>query len=345
MTNTAFVLEPKTPLAELLDEQFEARPLSELLALDSESVPWSAWEDSLYQPLADFLSRPGKEFRARLVDVAWRIAGGHGEPPRELPCIVEALHAGSLIVDDIEDESAYRRGGPALHITHGIPTALNAGSWLYFWPHELVSRLDVSPRVELQLRRLLSQTLLRAHQGQALDLSVCAYDLSQRDAWGVVSATTRLKTGALMQLAAQIGAVAADGRAEVAEALGNFGRELGVGLQMADDLGGLTSEKRCHKGHEDLIHARPTWVWAWLSRQLDAVTYARLVALGREVARGDLHPEALAEELRERVERHGRERIRRHLFVALSALRSVVGDAPAFHELEREIEELEVSYG
>jgi geranylgeranyl pyrophosphate synthase len=345
MTNSAFVLDPRTPLAELLDEQFEAPALDQLLGLDGESVPWSAWEDSLYGPLADFLSRPGKEFRARLVNIAWRLGGKRTPAPRELPLIVEALHAGSLIVDDIEDESAYRRGAPALHTTHGVPTALNAGCWLYFWPHALVDRLGLHPTVELEIRRLLSQTLLRAHQGQALDLSVCVHDLAPKDVGSVVAATTRLKTGALMQLAAQIGAVAAGARPEVSTALGRFGRELGVGLQMADDLGGLVSEKRCHKGHEDLIHARPTWPWAWLSRSLDSVGYARLVAFGREVSRRELHPELLAEELRARLEKPGRERVRQHLFVTLANLRGVAGDAPAFAEIEREIEDLEASYG
>jgi geranylgeranyl pyrophosphate synthase len=37
----------------------------------------------------------------------------------------EMMHVGSLIVDDIQDESPIRRGGPSCHIMHGMPTAIN----------------------------------------------------------------------------------------------------------------------------------------------------------------------------------------------------------------------------
>src|SRR5512142_2931568 len=69
--------------------------------------------------------------------------------PAELIGIVEGLHLGSLIIDDIEDESSTRRGGPTLHRQIGVPNALNAGNWLYFWPALLVPRLKLGPDREL----------------------------------------------------------------------------------------------------------------------------------------------------------------------------------------------------
>src|SRR6186997_813122 len=56
------------------------------------------YEASLVGPLRDFFARPGKEFRARLVECGYKLGGGHGDPPVLLPWIVEILHAGSLIV-------------------------------------------------------------------------------------------------------------------------------------------------------------------------------------------------------------------------------------------------------
>ena len=43
------------------------------------------WERALYGPLREFLRRPGKAFRARLVEAAWEAAGGLGAPPKSLP--------------------------------------------------------------------------------------------------------------------------------------------------------------------------------------------------------------------------------------------------------------------
>lgn len=344
MTNTALDLSPRPEIASLLEEEFSDASLDRLLGLDASTVPWNEWNEALYGPLAEFLARPGKEMRARLVTAAWQLAGGQGEPPRELPLIVEALHAGSLIIDDIEDGSAYRRGGPALHVTHGLPTALNAGCWLYFWPHALLERLELHPTTELAARRVISRTLLRAHQGQALDLSVCVHDLAQGDVPGVTETTTRLKTGALVRLATELGALCAAGPREATNAIARFGMEVGVGLQMADDLGGLVSERRCHKGHEDLILARATWPWAWAAELLDPRRYAELVGLGREVTARDTHPEILGERLRARVEHTGRRRIRARFDAALAGLHGCVADTDLIDAIAHDLTALEASY-
>jgi geranylgeranyl pyrophosphate synthase len=299
---------------------------------------------ALYEPLSDFLSRPGKEFRARLVDLCWKLCTGHRRVPGKLDSIVEIVHAGSLIVDDIEDGSPLRRGRPALHIDYGVPTALNAGNWLYFWAYALIEQLDLGPHVELALYRRLSQTMARCHEGQALDLTVRMGQLSQRHVARVVEATTRSKTGALMGLSAAIPAVASGASHQASSQFQRFGEGLGVGLQMLDDLGGLTSERRCHKGHEDLLHGRPTWPWAWLAGELTEIDYLRLQQKAREVEARDLHPEALAEQLRKALGPQAKHRVFNHI---VQTLRLLPRDLPGGHhmrELQDELARLMRSY-
>lgn len=139
----------------------------------------------------------------------------------------------------------------------------------------------------------------------------------------------------------RVGAIAAGGGQREIDALGRFGREFGVGLQMLDDLTGITSEKRCHKGHEDLIECRPTWAWAWLAEKLDAVAYVRVRGLGEEVARRDLHPELLAEPVREIIAEPGRSAIRQHLRASLSALSGVFPEPRWSARLCEEVAHLE----
>lgn len=341
---TALAYIPQNPLVDLLDEQFSESALDSLLELEGETIPWKLWNEALYGPLREFLSRPGKEFRARLVDAAWRLSGQTDAPPRELPLLVEILHAGSLIVDDIEDGSAYRRGRPALHCQYGVPLALNAGNWLYFWPQALLRRLGLSDQKELALHRLVTNTLMQCHQGQALDLSVRIGELAQRDIPRVVSMTTRLKTGSLMQLAASVGAIAAGAQPEHCQAIARFGQRLGSCLQMLDDIGGITSDRRCHKGHEDLLLGRPTWPWAWLATDLDEVSFAKLANMGREVVAHDLHPEYLAEEMKERIGVAGKARAHAHLCTAVGELTEVVGKNPVLCSIEADVRRLEKSY-
>jgi geranylgeranyl pyrophosphate synthase len=238
-------------------------------------VPPRLLERALFEPLSKAARRPGKEFRARLTGLCWDLAGGVGAVPRELGLIVEALHLGSLIVDDIEDESECRRGVPCLHQQVGLPLALNAGNWLYFWPGAVLARAGFEAPVELALRRAIDRAVLRCHYGQALDLSVRVGELRQREVVDVVFATTRLKTGSLMELAAELGATAARGDAESRLVLAELGAELGVALQMLDDLTGICVVRRRDQGKEDLVLGRPTWVWAWLAARCDHLSYLR----------------------------------------------------------------------
>ncbi len=343
MTQPALSMDAQSDAMRLLLEHFEAP--GDAHDARPHTLPVAIWERGLLGPLSDFLSRPGKEFRAQLVRLAWELAGRKQAPPPELPLIVEVLHAGSLIVDDIEDDSNYRRGAPALHHAYGLPLALNAGNWLYFWPAELLSRLELPPATELALHRVIGRTLLSCHEGQALDLSVCVVDLEQAKVLSVVSATTLLKTGKLFELSAAIGGIAAGAPSHTVRALVDFGRKLGVGLQMLDDLGGLLSESRCHKGHEDLLGGRPTWPWAWAAETCDRRAYARLRELGREVIARDTHPEQLAEAFRQALGADARARVSDHLKQALAQLAHALGPSRALDEVSHAILDLEQSYG
>ena len=343
MTNRAFAVEPPCTLVDLLGEEFSERRLAKVLGRERH-VPPELWENALRGPLTDFLSRPGKEFRARLVRMGWQLSGRNTPPPPELPLVIEALHSGSLIVDDIEDESEERRGAPALHRGYGLPLALNAGNFLYFWALDLLSRLGLPPITELGLHRAFSRTLLACHQGQALDLSVNVADLEQADVWPTVSAVTQLKTSKLCELAAHMGAIAAGAPQFKAQAIADFGGELGAGLQMLDDLSGVASDRRVAKGQEDLRHGRPTWPWAWAAQNLDPPEYRKIQRQGQLVSSGRQPPDELAASLRAAVAKHGRAEAHVRLSAALAALSEAVPDVRSLSEIEHELARLEHSY-
>ncbi len=344
MNSPAICYQPDSPLVALLDSECATRGLKQCLETSTVPLDGGYLHAALYEPVRDFLARPGKAFRSRLVELCWALCGGQGRAPEQLSGIVEVLHAGSLIVDDIEDGSATRRGRPALHVGYGVPVALNAGNWLYFWAFSLVEQLGLGPRAELELYRTISRTLARCHEGQALDLTVRMGRLSQSEVPAVVAETTRLKTGALMGLAAVVPAVAAGASQRLTLALGRFGESLGVALQMLDDLGGLTSERRCHKGHEDLLLGRPTWPWAWLARELTAISYLRLQQKAREVEARDAHPETLVREMRKALEPRAKRRVSQHLVRTLRLLPKELPGVHGVQELQRELERLMASY-
>ncbi len=182
------------------------------------------------------------------------------------------IHAGSLIVDDIEDGSTERRGAPCVHLIHGLGRALNGANWMYFWALQMVERLEpTTPLVRERLYRVLIDAMARCHLGQALDLSFAVWRLARADVHRLVATGTMLKTGALMELAARLGAIVGGAPADREEALTRFGRRLGVGLQMLDDFGNLTagSDGNAAKAREDLRNGTPTWPWALAAERLD----------------------------------------------------------------------------
>jgi geranylgeranyl pyrophosphate synthase len=365
-----------SPLAEpisaasLLRERLWSKSALAGLSPEAAGLPEALWHESLLRPVLEILGRPGKEFRSRLTRLAFLLAGGAGAPPPALGAIFELIHAGSMIIDDIEDDSAERRGAPAVHRLHGLPLALNAGSWMYFAPFRLLPELELPAEVELRLAGRLGQVLLDCHSGQALDLGARLSAIPQHQLAAVAGTISTLKTGRLLSLAAEVGALCAGADQAVAAALAELGEALGVGLQMLDDLANLSGRAPASKRYEDLRHGRVTWPWAWAAGQLDEAAFANLLQQSEQLsaqarlsiarAPGSDRPgvpkqvrplgvdfEPLAATLRGLVAGPGRLAAHWHLREALRRLRVRLGTAPggALEQLEQEIARLEVSYG
>jgi geranylgeranyl diphosphate synthase type I len=165
--------------------------------------------------------------------------------------VAELLHTGSLVIDDIQDGATSRRGGPAAHVAHGVPAALNAANTAYFHAFAILRR--ALPR-ERRLRALdmLADELVTAHLGQALDLS-----LGDRVAAGGLRAAhhlalARAKTGALLRIAARLGAIAAGASEADEAALAAWAGEVGIAYQIQNDLADLSGPMA------DVAAGRPT---------------------------------------------------------------------------------------
>jgi geranylgeranyl pyrophosphate synthase len=314
----------------------------------SATLPTPYWEKALLAPVREILSRPGKGFRARLVQAGSALVDPEHTVPDAAIAIVELLHAGSLIIDDIEDGSATRRGGPSMHVLFGMPTALNSGNWMYFVALEQTERLGLDPERTLQLYRRVNQTMMDCHRGQALDLGLQIGDVRHADLPTAVAETTRLKTGALAALAPAIGAICAGATSAQVHEVAVFGEALGVALQQLDDLGNLTTTAG-DKQHEDLLNGRMTWPWAWAAEALTSWQFAQLERKARELmeqpAATARDATALAQRLRDIAGPHRRVRISTELARALARLSSTFGCNDVITSLQNDIRKLEKSYG
>jgi geranylgeranyl pyrophosphate synthase len=236
---------------------------------------------ALRGPVAEFLARGGKRVRAEIVGLAFRIASRSHQAiacPDELLEFLELMHAGTLVVDDVQDGSRMRRGRESLHVTHGVPLAINAGNWMYFAALERLAGLDLPPETLCQLLQRSLTVFKLGHEGQALDLSVRVSQLPQQAVPEVVEQISTWKTGAFTELAAWLGATVAGGATADVHAIADFGLHLGLALQMRNDWAEIQRAAECKVLSADLLNQRATWPWAWLALSLPAVEYRAMLS-------------------------------------------------------------------
>jgi geranylgeranyl diphosphate synthase type I len=216
----------------------------------------------------------GKRLRATLLERAYAFAGGHALAPALIIDAVEMLHAGSLVIDDFEDDSLTRRGQPALHRVIGPARAVNAGNWMYFRALELAAVALEDPVRSAALVGRFIAVARQCHEGQAIDLATRVDEVTPQQAQVTALAISRWKTGRLASLAAWCGAHAAAGDPRTLRAVAAFGCRVGICLQMKNDLDELCElldgSDRC----DDLRNRRVTWPWAWAARELSARQFA-----------------------------------------------------------------------
>lgn len=244
-------------LDEIWPRRFAAADLARWLGSDTDDLLAVLVSNEVARPIWELVDRGGKRWRALVGTLAWRAAGGEGRAPEVVTGIPELLHNASLVIDDIEDGGTERRGGPAAHVAHGVPVALNAANTAYFAALAgLRDRLADGPR--LRALDMLAEELLTAHLGQALDLSLgTAAKLGVEVREGHYVALARAKTGALVRIAARLGAICAGASPGVESALAAWAGEVGLAYQIRDDvedlLGGDDDLEACRLGHPLLL--------------------------------------------------------------------------------------------
>ena len=236
--------------------------------------------DILLNPVGELLAGPSKKVRSGLLLASAGLCSRGRLDPKiikqchDLAEVLENLHAGSLIIDDIQDQAVVRRGRPTLHEQLGVPLAINAGNWLYFKALKLIEKAQLSPDLELRLYRLCNDTLFEGHLGQALDVGIRIDEIEQSRVPTVCYAAMTMKSGALISLAAEVGARVTRAPEDLVEAFATFGKSFGCVLQMFNDLNEFV---RSSSGlNKDLFLRRPSWIWAVASECLAPADYASL---------------------------------------------------------------------
>ena len=181
--------------------------------------------------------RAVRRLRAFLVLESARLHGIAPEQAIWAAASVEALHAYSLVHDDLPamDDDDLRRGLPTVHVKWDEATAVLAGDALQTLAFELLARPEASAdplvRAELVLRMARAVGAEGMVKGQALDIA--AETATTPLTLEQITELQAGKTGALIEWSACAGAVLAGADTE---ALSIYAQKLGLAFQIWDDV-------------------------------------------------------------------------------------------------------------
>jgi geranylgeranyl diphosphate synthase type II len=196
-----------------------------------------AWPAAFREAVQYPLRTGGKRIRPLFTAAAAEAVGGSVSDDIVLTATaVELIHTYSLVHDDLPcmDDDAERRGKPAVHIAHGVGTALLVGDALLTEAFRTLTTTQLPAEIQVALVAELAQAA--GHQGmiggQAADVGLGG-EVTEMDQ------LVRLhqgKTGALIRAACRMGGLAAGASPAQLDVITCYGEAVGLAFQMADDV-------------------------------------------------------------------------------------------------------------
>lgn len=185
----------------------------------------------LYEPIEYVLSLGGKRVRPVLMLMAYNLYEDEVDKVMSQAVALETYHNYTLLHDDLMDRSDMRRGNPTVHKVWNENTAILSGDAMLVLAYRLLA--GNHPKCLNDVLELFSRTALEICEGQQYDMEFeTRSDVTEEEYLQMI----RLKTGVLLAASLKMGAVMAGASDEDAEALYDFGIQIGLAFQLQDDF-------------------------------------------------------------------------------------------------------------
>ena len=211
---------------------------------------------NLYEPIKYALLQKGKRIRPILLTFSAESLGGSIRECFDAALAIEILHDFTLVHDDIMDNDQIRRGNKTVHAKWDKNVALLCGDGLISIAY---SSLLKSPEKYIKrIASIFSEGILKICEGQSLD----------KDFEGIADVSVNeylimieKKTGVLMSMSSEIGAILGGGTEKEIKALRLYGMNIGVAFQIQDDLLDIISNQKTlgKKPGSDIAQGKKTY--------------------------------------------------------------------------------------
>ena len=175
----------------------------------------------------------GKKLRGSLTMLVSEAIGGDKKKALEFASAVELIHLGSLTHDDILDEHKERRGTIPLNVLKGAKWAVLAGDRMFSFATSIASKSGNKEAIEVAdaMEAVLSGAMKELSVNEFFK-DVLSGDVSNKFYYKMIG----LKTAGLFKSAGRFGAMTSTQKEDLINLYGDYGYNIGVAYQIADDL-------------------------------------------------------------------------------------------------------------
>lgn len=204
--------------------------ISDIVADAVASIKYPVEPAGLYAPIAYTLESGGKRLRPQLAVAACSAFGAEGTKALDAALGIEIFHNFTLLHDDVMDSADLRRGHLTVHKRWNANTAILSGDAMLTLATMFIARspAETMPAV----LDLFNSTAMEVYEGQQFDMDFehCD-DVTVEQYINMI----RLKTSVLLGCACKTGAIIAGASESDAEAMYEYGVNLGLAFQLRDD--------------------------------------------------------------------------------------------------------------
>lgn len=168
----------------------------------------------------------GKRLRPALVVLTAHLGNPDSEEVLDAAVVMEITHLATLYHDDVMDQAETRRGVTAAQKIWGNNLAILTGDLLFARASNIVSALG-ERALKMQAKVFEQLVLGQLHE---------SIGSSDADPMQHYLDVIRDKTGSLIALSAQLGALLGNAEEKYQAPLGEYGELMGIAFQLSDDL-------------------------------------------------------------------------------------------------------------
>ena len=232
------------PIREKLNPNIAAKRIfslikTEMALVETEFERQAGSNIQVINYLGDYLrASGGKRVRPALLLLSNLAVGGKAQSENavRLATVMEMLHTATLVHDDIIDNADTRRNRASVNARFGNQSAVLMGDWLY------MSAFETSLKERsLEILDILTRLTRKMTEGELIQLTMLGRsDISENEYFDIL----RRKTAFLFSACCEIGAILGNASKERQIALRDYGMNLGIAFQLADDSLDFTADEQ-----------------------------------------------------------------------------------------------------